>query len=94
LDRTPASEVIPGTVEAWLEAVSVRRAWDQDRDTARIREAFVTLARTRRQWPAPVDFIEAMPIIRQELLPSPRKPADPAKVEAVMREVAQKLGVR
>jgi hypothetical protein len=93
LDRTPASEVIPGTVEAWLEAVTANRLWDQDRDTSRIRQAFVTLARTRRLWPAPVDFLEALPTIRQELLPPPRAKADPAKVAAIDADIRRVLGI-
>lgn len=94
LDRTPAAEIIPGTVEAWCEALTDSRLWDQDRDTARIRQAFLTMAKTRRTWPAPVDFLEAMPAFRQELLPAPRAKADPAKVEAIMRDIGKKLGVR
>ena len=61
LDRTPAGEVIPGTAQAWFEALTFGREWDRQRDTPRIRRAFVTLAQTQRMWPAPRDFIEALP---------------------------------
>lgn len=94
LDRTPAAEIIPGTLQAWMEAVTDSRLWDQDRDTARVRQAFLTMAKTRRTWPAPADFIESLPPIRQEMLPPPVKPSDPAKVEAIMRELGKTLGVR
>jgi hypothetical protein len=77
-----------------MEAITERRLWDQDRDTARIRQAFVLLARTRRMWPAPVDFLDALPTIRQELLAPPKATPDPAKVAEVMRQVAKALGTR
>ena len=41
LDRTPASDLIEGTVMAWAEAITAGRAWDQERDAPRIRAAFV-----------------------------------------------------
>jgi hypothetical protein len=93
LDRTPASEVIPGTVEAWLEAVTANRLWDQDRDTSRIRQAFVTLARTRRLWPAPVDFLEALPAIRNEFLALPKATPTPEHAAKVLAEIRSRLGV-
>jgi hypothetical protein len=62
LDRTPASEVIPGTVEAWSEVLLTGNYdWQEDRDVSRFRAAFLTMARTRRTWPAPADFLEALP---------------------------------
>lgn len=60
LDRTPARDVIAGTVAAWLEVLS-RRTYEQKRDTPRIRSAFMKLAEERREWPAPADFLAAMP---------------------------------
>jgi hypothetical protein len=89
LDRTPASDLIEGTILAWAEAITAGRAWDQERDAPRIREAFVTLARTRRQWPAPADFLEAVPRVRVELKALPRSPSDPAKAAAAI-EAARK----
>lgn len=94
LERTPAAEIIPGTVEAWLEVAADRRAWDEARDIPRIRQAFLTLARTRRTWPAPVDFFEALPPFRSELVALPKKAADPERVKAVMDEMGKTLGVR
>lgn len=61
LERTPAAEVVDGTAQAWFEALTFGREWDRQRDTPRIRRAFVTLAQTQRMWPAPRDFIEALP---------------------------------
>ena len=61
LDRTPAAEILTGTAQAWIEALTDGRAWDEERDAARVRRAFVTLARTCRRWPAPAEFVDALP---------------------------------
>lgn len=58
---------------AWLEALTTGRHWDEQRDVPRVQAAFRTLAKTRRTWPTPVDFSEAMP-------PPPEYKALPAKV--------------
>jgi hypothetical protein len=71
---------------AWHEAVTSRRSWDQARDTPRIRQAFVTLAATRRQWPAPADFVDALPPAPQ-LRALPKAPANPGRAAAALREV-------
>lgn len=76
---------------AWHEAITFGRAWDQDRDTQRIREAFVTLARTRRQWPAPADFLEAVPRIRVELKSLPRVIPDPERAAAMIAQARRAL---
>ena len=91
LDRTPATDLIRGTVMAWHEAITAGRQWDQDRDTPRIREAFVTLARTRRQWPAPADFLEAIPRYQVNLAALPSKASDPARAAAAIAEARQAL---
>ena len=72
MDRTPAQDLIMGTVEAWLEALTFNKIWDQERDTQRIQEAFRTVVRTKKYWPAPVEFIECLPAITE-------RPALPAK---------------
>lgn len=76
---------------AWAEAITAGRLWDQDRDTPRIREAFVTLARTRRQWPAPADFLDAVPRIHAELKALPRVASDPARMAAAIAEARKVL---
>lgn len=91
LERTPAAEIIPGTVEAWFEVLTDRRAWDQERDTPRIREAFRTLARTRRFWPVPVDFTEALPAHKNEFLTLPRATPTPEHAAKVLAEIKARL---
>lgn len=92
LERTPAAEIIPGTVQAWIEVLTDRRAWDEERDTPRIREAFRTLARNRRTWPAPIDFSEALPQ-RQEWVALPKATPTPEHAAAIIAEINERLGV-
>lgn len=78
---------------AWREVLTDGRAWDEARDRDRIRKAFITLARTRRQWPAPVDFLEALPRYIPELTALPSKPTDPDKARRVIADLAAELGM-
>lgn len=80
LERTPAAEILPGTAQVWVETLSDRFGWDQARDSDRIRRAFVLLAGTRRNWPQPIDFMDALPaptaqgrIERQPNIPETRE---------------------
>jgi len=91
LVRTPASDLIEGTILAWHEAITAGRAWDQDRDTPRIRQAFVTLARTRREWPAPADFLEAVPRYTPEVKALPKSASDPARAAAEIAKAREAL---
>lgn len=91
LERTPAAEILPGTAMAWLDILTDRRLWDEERDTPRIREAFRTLARTRRTWPLPVDFTEALPPHKNEWLGLPKATPDPQHAAAVMAEIHARL---
>ena len=88
LDRTPAAEMLPGTAQAWIAALTHGKAWDRDLDTPRIRHAFVVVSATARRWPAPAEFLEAVPRHREQLaLTKQHIPADPAKAEAAIAEI-------
>lgn len=93
LDRTPATDLIPGTVAAWLEVMLHGRDWDRNRDTPRIRQAFVTLASTRTHWPAPRDFLEALPKF-EPLRALPATACDPERAQKIIAEAQQLLGNR
>jgi hypothetical protein len=90
LDREPASDLVEGTVMAWVEAVNLNRAWDEERDAPRFRRAFATLSATRKQWPSPADFLEAIPAHEpQQALPPPvcspeQAKANLAKLQAIL----------
>lgn len=80
--------MLPGTAQAWIEAITDGRLWEPERDTERVRRAFVVLSRTIRRWPAPVEFIEAMPRPREQLaLEKQHIPADPKRAAAAIAEV-------
>jgi len=70
---TPPMETIAGTGAAWFEALEHGRAWNEERDVPRIREAFTKLMGTATQWPSPAKLIESLPAIVE-------KPTLPAKV--------------
>lgn len=91
LERQPAAEVLPGTAAAWVEALTVKRAWDRERDTPRIRSAFVTLAKQRRSWPLPADFDEALPRLEPNERRLGRPLASPAHVKRMIAEITQML---
>ena len=85
--------MIAGTAAAWVEAVTFGREWVESRDRPRFRAAFVTLANTREQWPAPKHFIEAMPAAPSPLaLVRDRRPADPEVTRKAVERITALLG--
>lgn len=62
LDRAPAYDVLSrGTLPAWIEAITVGRVLDEDRDAPRLREAFRRLMANCTRWPTPRELLDAMP---------------------------------
>ena len=95
LENTPASEVMPGTALAWHEALVHGRNFEPVRDRQRFRESFRTLAAKQRRWPAPVDFLEAMPRIEPERIRQPQLDSDAARAASLQHiaDIAAKLRV-
>ena len=91
LDRTPAAEMLVGTAAAWTEALTADRSWDESRDASRVRAAFVTLAKTCRRWPAPVEFTEALPSSAQLAIGRESRVASQEVREANMRKIGEML---
>lgn len=83
--------MIQGTAMAWVEALTNGRAWDEARDRPRFKQAFVVLAGRRRQWPAPVDFLEALPRVELKALPKLHIPPNPERVKAALDEISKSL---
>lgn len=73
LERAPGVKVIRHTLDEWCNAIEADRTWISYRDAARFRKAFSTLARNCHSWPAPADFIEAIPPILQDTVTEPKK---------------------
>ena len=88
LDRTPASDVLPMTVQVWTTVVTDGRSFDEALDVKRFREAFVILAGGSR-WPTPKDFIAALPERSQLRLAKTALVADPARAAAACAEIAK-----
>lgn len=63
LERQPAAETIVGTLAAWREILTHRKVYEEGRDAQRFRDAFVALGGRCKSWPAPADFLEALPKI-------------------------------
>lgn len=61
LDGTPAGDLIEGTAQAWLDAVTYRREWLEVRDAPRVAEGFRALVANSRSWPTPHDLIASLP---------------------------------
>ena len=91
LDRTPASELLPITVGSWVETITQNRLFDEPLDARRFRQAFVTLAGTRRTWPSPADFLAALPERDQLALTKTTIKADPVRAAKAVNEIAQLL---
>ena len=90
LERTPAADMIAGTSMAWHEAITHKRVWDESLDSPRFRQAFATLAKTRRTWPAPVDFLDVLPPRNQQSLT--KQPIVSAPDSPHIRQVMEQIG--
>lgn len=91
LERTPATDLIEGTVMTWHEALTISRKWEAQRDQPRIRKAFVTLAASRTSWPAIPHFLDALPPVEQGQLGYDVKPVSRAEAESRMAEIMETL---
>lgn len=90
LEGQPASELIEGTLAAWVEVVTAGRTYDEAIDAPRFRIAFTRLM-GRNRWPAPCHLLEAMPKRPEPLAIAHEIKADPAKVEECARQIASVL---
>lgn len=87
LERTPAADTIVGTAAAWVEAITHNRQFYQVQDAPRFREAFKTLANLCRKWPAPIDFIEALPKANAPLALQDKRKSSPEVAERALAAV-------
>jgi hypothetical protein len=92
LPRTPAAEVIRGTVEVWAASLCKRLTFEQVRDTPRIREAFAELVLSSTEWPSPAQFLAEFGRTQPD---QPRIEKDrriPASRDARLAKLAEMLG--
>ncbi len=78
--------MLTGTAQAWMEAITYGRAWDERRDAERVQAAFRTLGRTMLRWPAPAEFLDALPRI-----PPPRALSYESKPSPCPPEIAERM---
>lgn len=95
LEGQPAAEVIPATVKVWAETICRNRVFNRVTDDVRIREAFRVLAETCRRWPAPRDFIEALPRPFSQEKKDPKIPSEQtlATGKAHLETIRRRLGI-
>src|SRR3546814_1192971 len=80
LDSAPAVDLVEGTAQAWLTALTRGRAWDEQREAQRVRAAFDTLLANAQRWPIPHDLLAAMPEARRQ-----RSEAHTSELQSLMR---------
>lgn len=71
----------------WCEAIEHGKAWHEDSDTWRFREAFKTIAATFNLWPTPRQFIEAIPP-RREKVEKPMERIESDEQRAINQQLA------
>lgn len=94
LRGAPAVDTVQALANVWVAAIASRPIhWVQDRDTERVRQAFLTLTATADSWPAPAALIAAIPpaAATQNLLERPQSRSMPAhirqQIDAFLRKV-------
>jgi hypothetical protein len=94
LESPPSADLIGATLLSWAETITNGRVFEEERDAPRFRAAFRTLQGRCRRWPAPADFLDALPRI-ESMHPAQRIESDRSR-EVGMRtlaEIAAKLKV-
>lgn len=62
LQFTPSADAIKATGRIWIGTLrSLPHTWQEDRDRPRIQAAFRNLAANSERWPAPKNFVDALP---------------------------------
>ncbi|WP_205957717.1 hypothetical protein [Pseudoxanthomonas winnipegensis] len=83
--------MLPGTANAWTDAITDGKAWDEQLDAPRFRRAFVTLSKIVKRWPAPAEFLEALPPREQLALTKQPIKADPERAAKHIAEIERTL---
>lgn len=83
--------MLTGTAQAWMEAITDGRAWDARRDADRVRASFRTLGRTTRRWPAPAEFLDALPRVEQTAIGYEVKPTSPEEAAKILERLRREV---
>lgn len=68
LEGQPSADDLGGTLLGWYEAISTRW-YDEQEDRPRFQAGFRELMRTCKRWPAPSQFLDAMPKLAPDYRP-------------------------
>lgn len=97
LEGTPARDVISLTAAVWGQTLGNGKVWVERRDAPRFEVAFETLCRTCRRWPAPADFLAALPACPPDRTEEPRRIESAeakARTQAIVDEMTRHFSVR
>lgn len=91
LAAAPTAAGLDLACAVWIDTLWHRRAWHEDPDAARLRQAFTALAGHARRWPAPADLLDQLPAKPQRpALPKPdRAPVGQAHLAIMKRLIAR-----
>jgi hypothetical protein len=95
LEGAPGEDTVGTTSQAWIAVLATMpHTWHEDRDRARITQAFLALARTCERWPAPAAFIRCLPAITPQVaLTPPRSIAVPPAFKTLVAKLTGKSEV-
>jgi hypothetical protein len=96
LKRSPPADTIAQTLDVWLVPIAKRLGgMDEARGAKRVRGAFEALF-SRREWPCPADFFDALPAPEPlPSLPAPRltdeeRARNRARIAEIIRRLNEK----
>ena len=91
LAAAPTAASLDLACAVWIDTLWHRRAWHEDLDAARLRQAFMALGGSTRRWPAPADLLDQLPAKPQlPALPKPdRAPVGQAHLAVMKRLIAR-----
>lgn len=61
LDGSPAKDTVRALLHVWVDALWPGTLWHQERDEARIAEAFRRMSSKLDRWPAPIELRRFLP---------------------------------
>lgn len=90
LKGRPASADLTAVAELW-HGILGSRIWQPERDTARIKAAFLTIAATSSEWPNPSDLIRHLPPEDVRMVPRLEKKHRPTEYGKAQSAELKKL---
>lgn len=101
LQGAPPEDMIEGVALMWIETLAYKRSWLEAQDAGRIKQAFLSLAQSLKQWPTPSMLIECLPPRRPNAKPllnhhrqlsEEEKAANRQRLRQILTQLQQKKG--